>query len=287
MAEMAQTIYDVELILPYLTSERAEEYFNNITQLYNRDTSRIDINVDFLDKFPNLTEFNGRLLLNKPSDLEKINKLNYRILILNLNNLIGDPVKLDNLIRHEHRLVLRNLAGAGGVSLRIHRGCAEFIVDDEHHHNINAWMTLLASENIHRLNTKYCHEDFLSKLPPNIECLEVNEPLFNHFEPAHPVSLVGKLDTWHGHHVSENIHQLVLPLRQDPEELLTHNPHLNFIGFYPDLEHISMFRLIDKINDLLQTWPGTLTVWVPNRVNQIFLEKKMTGQRVRVLIANW
>lgn len=283
---MAQ-IHDVELILPQLTSEEGAELFQTITHLYNRDTSRIDINVDFLAKFPRLVEFNGRLLLNKPSDLDRISQLNYRILILNLNHLISDPTKLDNLIRPEHRLILRNLAGAGDVSVKIHRGVAEFLVEEGANYNIRPWLALLASENIHRLHTKHCDEDFLSKLPSNIECLEVDSVLSNQFEPAHPISLIGKVQEWPGHHVSENIRQLTLPLRQDPEELLAHNPHLQFIGYYPDLEHVSMFKLIDKITQLLQTWSGSLTVWVPNRVNQIFLAKKMAGQRVHVLIANW
>lgn len=280
-------VYEIELILPELTSERGSYLFTNVTKLQNRDTSRIDINVDFLAKFINLAEFNGRLLLSKSSDLQQISTLNYQFLILDLNHLITDSTCLDELIRPNSTLILRNLAGAGSANLKIRQGYAEFLVDLNLSHNIIPWLSLLASENIHQLNTKYCDEDFLSKLPPNIENLHIAESLSHQFEPAHPVNLIGKISSWHSSMISKNITKMVLPLRQNPEEILTHNPHLNQIGYYPDLEHISMFSLIDKINNLLQKWPVDLNIWVPSRVNQIFLQEKISNQRVHILIANW
>ena len=288
VSKMTDSIYEVDLILPQLTSPEGESLFQTITRLYHRDSSKIDINIDFLAKFPQLTEFNGRLLLQKPSELESIAKLNYRILILDLNHLIQNVMDCDKIIYPHRTLILRNLVGTGGVDLKIHRGGAEFILRDDTNYSIRPWAKLLSSENIHHLNTRYCHEDFLSNLPANIEQLELAEPLSANFEPLHPLSLIGKLEDWHGSHISEKIHQVNLPLRQDPEQLLVHNSHLHCVGYYPDLEHISLFKLIDKIDRILGMFQGNLIVWVPSRATQVFLKKKlMNPARVHVSIVNW
>ena len=256
---------ELDVLAASLTGPHREGLRLHIHSIYGQD-SHFRADSRFLIQFPQLRYFDGYLTLSSPADLDRLARLDYRQLRLDLAHQISNPQLLAPLLpAGTGRLELDNLIGAESLSLVVEAGRAQFC-DRGCYRTAGAaatlaWLPLLAAPGITQLADAYLTPELLRRLPAHISQIWLTGPELLAFRGwPHPIQLCwagSELPTFEIEALDPAVTACWLPQTQLRSELTG----LAGLSLTPE-----------AVLALTQRWNFGLEIWVPAGCSSALLE---------------